>query len=620
MTDLTPVATLSPVVQLETNTLALGGTGNPMNFQAQALLNRDAFRAVQIAAAEAETAELGADLASSGDLLKGAAKVGRSTVSVESIFSLLSIAPVETSYYSVASYHQGWAAALSLPIGGGVLYWEPNRPKSEHNGGDIISNTVPWTGALATLPDFLNGVGETLPAGTGCYVRAGGPEVHVASFGAVDRLAGDSTAAAQKALSVASVRAAAATAGQSVTIGDLSIKVSGTLDVDPGVHFSGNGIRSVIELDNTVDIDVVTMTGGGPPSSVRNMFIRRPAGAGVGTKAGLLIGPGDGKFAHQVWASGHLNGFHAKEVGDVIISECLAELNNYNFRLENPARVKMVDCISFFPNVLGCYAFKDNNIWADRRLEIKNFSSVGSGGASRGLRIERVGTFTDEFDDCEVEIFAIDHATGVESVGMKSVKIKANTTSCTTGISLSSSINMKIQHISIDDGTGLTQSSDSTYLNILPGSEYKNPATRAMTLASTVKCAETVFEGAESYPSINSASIGHIFEFGQCILKSPTFTALLAGSNYTVKFNECLQVGTAHSISSTATATRLVLRNNNGDTDGRTILFNNEILSGAVSPASTVTPSYVGQHYRDTVAATTWIAIGLTNTSWVQIQ
>lgn len=45
MTDLTPVPELTPVVQLETNTLALGGTGNPMNQQAQALLNRDAFRA-----------------------------------------------------------------------------------------------------------------------------------------------------------------------------------------------------------------------------------------------------------------------------------------------------------------------------------------------------------------------------------------------------------------------------------------------------------------------------------------------------------------------------------------------------------------------------------------------
>lgn len=48
MTDLTPVSELTPVVQLETNTLALGGTGSPMNQQAQALLNRTQYIADQI--------------------------------------------------------------------------------------------------------------------------------------------------------------------------------------------------------------------------------------------------------------------------------------------------------------------------------------------------------------------------------------------------------------------------------------------------------------------------------------------------------------------------------------------------------------------------------------------
>lgn len=40
MTDLTPNPELTPVPQLEIGTIALGGTGNPMNSQAQALLNR----------------------------------------------------------------------------------------------------------------------------------------------------------------------------------------------------------------------------------------------------------------------------------------------------------------------------------------------------------------------------------------------------------------------------------------------------------------------------------------------------------------------------------------------------------------------------------------------------
>jgi len=79
MTDLTPVATLSPVVQLETTDRALGGTGNPMNRQAQALLNRDAFRALQIADAESAassyTDDLRDDVADAVDAAKGSGQV-----------------------------------------------------------------------------------------------------------------------------------------------------------------------------------------------------------------------------------------------------------------------------------------------------------------------------------------------------------------------------------------------------------------------------------------------------------------------------------------------------------------------------------------------------------------
>lgn len=71
MTDLTPVASLDPVVQLETTDRALGGTGNPMNRQAQALLNRDAFRAQEILARVAAV-----DLADDADPLKGSGQVG----------------------------------------------------------------------------------------------------------------------------------------------------------------------------------------------------------------------------------------------------------------------------------------------------------------------------------------------------------------------------------------------------------------------------------------------------------------------------------------------------------------------------------------------------------------
>lgn len=72
---------------------------------------------------------------------------------------------------SIASYHPGWAAVASNPVGGGEFVWQASRDKSDHNGGTVISPTVPWNGLQANLSDFLDGVGETDGAGQGCWVR-----------------------------------------------------------------------------------------------------------------------------------------------------------------------------------------------------------------------------------------------------------------------------------------------------------------------------------------------------------------------------------------------------------------------------------------------------------------
>lgn len=69
MTDLTPVSSLDPVPQLETNTLAIGGPMTPMNSQAQALLNRSVF-------INAKIDQIVTDLGDSSDPSKGAADVG----------------------------------------------------------------------------------------------------------------------------------------------------------------------------------------------------------------------------------------------------------------------------------------------------------------------------------------------------------------------------------------------------------------------------------------------------------------------------------------------------------------------------------------------------------------
>lgn len=53
-------------------------------------------------------------------------------------------------------------------VGGGKFYWDSTKAKSDHNGGTVLSPTVPWS---ASIGDYLDGVGETDPEGSGCFVR-----------------------------------------------------------------------------------------------------------------------------------------------------------------------------------------------------------------------------------------------------------------------------------------------------------------------------------------------------------------------------------------------------------------------------------------------------------------
>jgi len=52
--------------------------------------------------------------------------------------------------------------------GGGIYYWDADCPKSAHNGGTIISPTVPFD--MNNLSGFLQRAGETDPSGLGCWM------------------------------------------------------------------------------------------------------------------------------------------------------------------------------------------------------------------------------------------------------------------------------------------------------------------------------------------------------------------------------------------------------------------------------------------------------------------
>lgn len=84
--------------------------------------------------------------------------------------------------------------------GGGAFKWSSTTPKSLHDGITVISGTVPprtglpyWNGSVIVNPasnnrleDFLNGVGETDPTGTGCFIRLVGEAISFTMAGALE--------------------------------------------------------------------------------------------------------------------------------------------------------------------------------------------------------------------------------------------------------------------------------------------------------------------------------------------------------------------------------------------------------------------------------------------------
>lgn len=67
------------------------------------------------------------------------------------------------------------------PTGGGEFIFVPTMPKTSHNGGTIISPSVPYS----SISSFLSGTGESDPSGSGCWVRDFDGPINALWFGAV---------------------------------------------------------------------------------------------------------------------------------------------------------------------------------------------------------------------------------------------------------------------------------------------------------------------------------------------------------------------------------------------------------------------------------------------------
>lgn len=111
------------------------------------------------------------------------------TVVVPSVQALLLAKQDATQVVKTLSWYAG------LNKGGLSFSWSPTTPKSRHNGGTVISPTVPY-GEGDSLGSFLAGSGESDPSGNGCWIAdIFGIKYSVLNFGAKgDGVAGNGTA------------------------------------------------------------------------------------------------------------------------------------------------------------------------------------------------------------------------------------------------------------------------------------------------------------------------------------------------------------------------------------------------------------------------------------------
>ncbi|QGT54279.1 hypothetical protein b3_0021 [Synechococcus phage B3] len=113
----------------------------------------------------------------------------------------------QNSLIYVNQYYINYEAEADLLLlrdvqkdGGGLFVWDSSISKAEHDGGLFISPTVPYDGTRANLENFLYGVGETDPSGSGVWVRQFTGNVFASYYGQVGNNIADDQPSIQQAL------------------------------------------------------------------------------------------------------------------------------------------------------------------------------------------------------------------------------------------------------------------------------------------------------------------------------------------------------------------------------------------------------------------------------------
>lgn len=211
--------------------------------------------------------------------------------------------------YRVKSYFNGYTARIGEPLGGGIFVWDSTRAKSNHNGVTVFSPTVPWGGNTGSShTDFLNAVGETDGAGSGCWIRDYSGNLSIVHGGATLNGVTEDHNAMQAVINVAAPSfnvgyGAEVDVPRATNNGMNSSILGGTVEVPPGVTLVGEGIGNVANKSGShfalnfdgIGIRFVHRTTGGA-TLFHNGGMRNIAVSGTGalsTSAQRLVELGD---------------------------------------------------------------------------------------------------------------------------------------------------------------------------------------------------------------------------------------------------------------------------------------------------------------------------------------
>ncbi|EMB4306746.1 right-handed parallel beta-helix repeat-containing protein [Pseudomonas aeruginosa] len=336
------------------------------------------------------------------DLVKGASLIGRSAMVLASLADLPDVPQSYTHEYIVQGHRPG------ITTGGGRFYWDGAVARNRHNGGTIISPTVPAYTAQTGLAGYLDGSGETEPSAFGCFVRKiEGHGIRLEWFG---WLPGElATAPAQKLLQqTRSNEGSAAHIGYTAMFPPATVR-SGPLVIGSDQIIAGTSRTVILQEPGTVTMDVqpfISMAGQS------NVFIfgngmqingqKNEARSGEG-RYGLFI-YGSKKVLVQDLTINAFSGDGLAVTGDagrpsedVRIDRVLCNFNGRNgFSVINARRATLLNCRATNTNTNGLGA-SANGPWAAFDIEpnegsgyfIEDINLIGcssEGNAGNGLQ------------------------------------------------------------------------------------------------------------------------------------------------------------------------------------------------------------------------------------------